>query len=215
MKKFFSFGLPAIMLSVVVFTSSGCGLLQKNEVKGGYWKADEGEVQLAILPFVVRSLSDTLPRFNTVSELRDADRSTGILLQRDFYRYCLRKMNSYDYPNSFIQDPNKTNKMLEPYEINIDDLEDKDLADVSQILGVEGVICGFVDHRYPDKSTVSGLLNGGLRGQVMIESNIYWYDTSRERRRWRHNSQLPKANGKEDYTLTKDLLREASARFPF
>ncbi len=203
------------LLCLSLFALSGCAFFKNSEPKGGYWKAGGSEVQLAILPFVVRSLSDTVPRFNAVAQLRDADRKSGVLLQRDFYRYCLRHMNTYEYPKSFIQDPNETNKILKPYGINYDDLEDKDLADLSDLLGVEGVICGFVDHRYPDRSTVSGLLNGGLRGQIMIESNIYWYDTARERRRWRYNAQLPKANGKEDYNITKDLLREATARFPF
>lgn len=196
---------------------AGCSILGEPKPTGGYWKNTSGE-QIAILPFVVHSLTDTpLPEENTVEKLREADRGTGILLQRDFYRYCLRHMNKFQYATSFIQDPNDTNAKLRSQGVSMEDLEDKDLEEVSRLLGVDGVVCGYIDHRYADKRVVSGFFNGGLRGQVLIESNIYWYDVSKERRRWKYRAQLPKSKSgeKDDYALTKDLLREATSRFPY
>lgn len=206
--------LAAIIILVMAIFVSGCAFLQKEKPTGGYWKSTDRE-QIAILPFVVHSLSDSIPRFNAVDELKEADRGAGILLQRDFYRYCLRHMNKFEYNTSFIQDPNDTNAKLKSLQINYADIEDKDLAELSEILEVDGLVCGYIDHRYADKRTISGIFNGGLQGQVLIESNIYWYDVEKERRRWRYKAHLPKSGARADYDVTKDLLRDATSRFPY
>ncbi len=168
---------------------------------------------IAVLPFAVFNGARVMPKEKSVEKLREEDRREGITMQRDLYRYFLRKMKVLGYPQEFIQDVNDTNHILRSFGIKHTDLVKMRKGELAEMLQVDGVVSGIVDQLAPASSLVVGLVNGNVR-PTRVRARFTYHNRDGHLI-WKVDRKGSGADDELAYGLSKKIMRKIPEKFPF
>ncbi len=171
------------------------------------------EKKIAVLPFNVFSQLREFRKGKTLDMLREEDRVEGITMQRDMYRYFLRKMSRLGYPQDFIQDVNVTNDILEQNGIDYGDIVKMRREELARLLNVDGVVSGMIDQLAPQSSFVVGLMNGNLKSNRVKAR--FTYHNSDGHLIWKVDRKSSGGDEELTYGLSKQIMRKIPDKFPF
>ena len=166
---------------------------------------------IAILPIEVIHLG----RLHDVTDQAESQQlgieREGFILQRDLYRYFLRDMKRYELERSYLQDLKVTNELLKELEIQSASKIELSVREISDFLGVDGIITTSIDQLAPTNALMVGLMNGRLSN----DNNIMLSLSLRSKYGqiyWKHNDERP-AGQDAVYEVSKELLKHASKMF--
>jgi hypothetical protein len=170
------------------------------------------EVQsLAILPIEVIHLGRVHNVTKSAQSQQLGIEREGFILQRDLYRYFLRNMNKYQMDRTFLLDLEKTNVLLTQLEAATEQKLELSVREISEWLGVDGIITGSVDQLAPGNALLTGLVNGKLGNDSNVKVSLSLRSKFGQIY-WRHTDERP--SGKDNvYEVSKDLLRNAVKDF--
>jgi len=171
---------------------------------------------IAILPLHVITEDRKVKKNAAIlRQFREQDRKDGIVMQRDLYRYFLRDLFKKEYPSSYIQDVNETNRILREAGIEHEDVFKIPPTELANLLRVEGIMMGEIDHRVPTKGLLVSLASGGWPGSNRIKS-VFRLHSMEGKLVWGREIKLSGAD--EDgqiYGVCKKILRKIPDLFPY
>lgn len=200
--------IPYCLLGVIAILVGSCS--SSNTVSRDKKKVIEMS-SIAILPVEVIHLG----RLHDVEDRAESQQlgieREGYILQRDIYRYFLREMKAYELDRAYLLDLKETNDLLKKLEENSSEKISLSVREISEWLGVDGIITTSVDQLAPGNALMAGLMNGRLNN----ESNISVSLSLRSRYGqiyWRHNDEKP-SSSEAVYEVSKELLKHATKTY--
>lgn len=200
---------PVLLLVVGLF---GVGCANSKSSTG---KAAEKKIEkiIALLPVEVFSELRIVPEQKTVELLREEDRKEGLLMQRDMYRYFLRKMSELGYPQAFLQHVNETNKIIESHGITYVELRKIPKNKLADLLGVDGVVSATIDQFDAGPYKMTGIMNGKISSQ-RVRARFTYHD-SQGHLIWKVDRKSGGTDEEQTYGISKKIMRKIPDKFPF
>ncbi|MBK8504322.1 MAG: hypothetical protein IPL46_20205 [Saprospiraceae bacterium] len=199
--------LPIILLglSTLVISCSSSHTISRDKKKMVEMRS------IAILPIEVIHLG----RLHDVTDQAESQQlgieREGFILQRDLYRYFLRDMKIYELERTYLQDLKTTNDLLKDLEVQSASKIELSVREISDFLGVDGIITTSIDQLAPGNALMAGFMNGRLSN----DNNIILSLSLRSKYGqiyWKHNDERP-AGQDAVYEVSKELLKRASKMF--
>ncbi|HEX5625276.1 MAG TPA: hypothetical protein VFX48_04600 [Saprospiraceae bacterium] len=172
---------------------------------------------VAILPFEVNITAKKLPKDVTSEMMRDEEKSTGRSIQNHSYTYFLREMAKDKYTVKF-QDIDKTNATLEGAGIQYADLKSRTKEELCTLLDVDAVISGKVtmDKPMSDAGAIAvGFIFGVWTSTNKVDVSMTIHNRKNSELLWKYDWLAEGGVGSSSEELTKNLMRNASKKFPY
>ena len=171
--------------------------------------------QLAILPFDV-TLELRSRETNQLS-LRELEIQEGFAIQSLLETSLLRKKAQKGFEVSF-QEVATTNSILKINNITADNIAQYSRAQLAAILGVDGIVYGYVRSSQLISNGASfliGLAGGWPPPTVIGELRVHVADATNGEVLWRYDTFQEGGLGSSKESLANVMLRRASRRFPY
>jgi len=169
---------------------------------------------LAILPFLTRlDLKTDLSK----AALNALEKKEGLAVQNALETYFSKRKKKKKFSVTF-QNTKNTNAILAKNDISYDNIDVYTVKELSEILGVDGIISGNLD--------LNILLSKGVPTQFSIidyflgEANygrigIKISDGEKGKLLWKYEKQITKKTGKNTEDLIDRMMKMAAKKFPY
>ena len=173
---------------------------------------------LAILPFnVLINLRPKEKEKMKPGELETMQRKEGEAVQSAIQTYFLKKKEKEDFKVNF-QDVARTNALLAKKGWNTDSLKALTMEEISQYLGVDGIISGTLNTDKPMSEGASIALGiaFGIYGPTNSgKCTINVHEGDRGELLWKYEKTLSRSLGSDINTVINTMMRKASKKFPY
>lgn len=203
-----------ILFSLLIFTFFSVSG-QKNIYESNKFDelSDNHEV-LAILPFQTRlDLKSDL----TKKELRALEEKEGLAVQNALETYFSKRKKKKKFTVSF-QNTQNTNALLVKNDITYDNMDIYTMKELSEILGVDGIISGNLDLNIllskgipTNFSIIDYFLGQADYGRIGIKIS----DGKIGKLLWKYEKQITKKTGRNTEDLIDKMMKLAAKKFPY
>ena len=200
-----------LLLVFAFFSASG----QKNIYESNKFNelSNNHEV-LAILPFLTRlDLKVDLSK----EELRALEKKEGLAVQNALETYFSKRKEKKKFTVSF-QNTKNTNAILARNDISYDNIDVYTIKELSEILGVDGIISGNLDLNIllskgipTEFSIIDYFLGQADYGRIGIKIS----DGKIGKLLWKYEKQITKKTGKNTEDLIDRMMKLAAKKFPY
>ncbi|WP_343485809.1 hypothetical protein [Allomuricauda sp. d1] len=175
--------------------------------------SEEHEV-LAIVPFITQLKLDSGQSQNEVKELAERE---GYAVQDALESYFSRRKKRKKF-NVEFQNTENTNALLLKNNINYDNIDVYTVKELSDILGVDGIISGNLDLNIllskgvPTDFNILDFFSGEANyGRIGIKVS----DGQTGKLLWRYENNITKKTGKNTMELIDKMMKKATRKFPY
>ncbi|WP_207433680.1 hypothetical protein [Sabulibacter ruber] len=173
---------------------------------------------LAILPFEATiGLRPNQQKNLTPERIKEMEKNEGLAVQSALQTYFLKVSSKDDFTVSF-QDAATTNAMLMKNNITAENIKSFTPAELSKVLGVDGVITGTFSTDKPMSDGASlalGLVVGFYGATNSGKTAINIYDGTSGELLWKYEKSLSRGLGSDTNTIITTIMRKASKKFPY
>lgn len=171
---------------------------------------------LAILPFSVRL---DLESQSEVSEaqLKELEKQEGYAVQGALESYFLKRDKRKDYRVEF-QNVKNTNALLLKAGVTLENIDIKTTQELSEILGVDGVITGdvslnaLISEGVDDSFSFIDYISGKSDyGRIAIKLS----DGATGKLLWRFEQTIDRKSGKNTNAIIEKMMRTSTRKFPY
>ncbi|SFU76690.1 hypothetical protein SAMN05216480_12228 [Pustulibacterium marinum] len=171
---------------------------------------------LAIMPFYATlHLEDS--KNISKENLKKLAEKEGYAVQNAIETYFLKQKQKKKFSVSF-QNTGITNSMLAKKGITIDNIDIYTTKQLSEILGVDGIISGNLTLKALISEGVSTdfdifdyLLGDSGYGRIAIKIS----DGKTSKLLWKYEKEINKKSGKNTYEIITDMMKKAARKFPY
>ena len=171
---------------------------------------------LAILPFSVRLDLESQGEVPE-SQLKDLEKQEGYAVQSALESYFLKRDKRKDYRVEF-QNVKNTNALLLKAGINSENIDIKTTQELSEILGVDGVITGdvslnaLISEGVDDSFSFIDYISGKSDyGRIAIKLS----DGATGKLLWRFEQTIDRKSGKNTNAIIEKMMRTSTRKFPY
>ncbi|THD66529.1 hypothetical protein E7Z59_12090 [Robertkochia marina] len=171
---------------------------------------------LAILPFAVRLDLESQGEVSE-SQLKDLEKQEGYAVQSALESYFLKRDKRKDYRVEF-QNVKNTNALLLKAGINLENIDVKTTQELSEILGVDGVITGdvslnaLISEGVDDSFSFIDYISGKSDyGRIAIKLS----DGATGKLLWRFEQTIDRKSGKNTNAIIEKMMRTSTRKFPY
>ncbi len=169
---------------------------------------------LAILPFLTRlDLKNDLSK----EELLKAEKKEGIAVQNALETYFSKRKKKKKFYVNF-QNTQSTNAILAKNNITYDNIDIYTAKELSQILGVDGIISGNLDLNIllskgvpTEFSIIDYFLGEANYGRIGIKIS----DGEKGKLLWKYEKKITKKTGRNTEDLIDKMMKMAAKKFPY
>lgn len=170
--------------------------------------------ELAIIPFITKlDLDDNVSK----SELRTLEEKEGYAVQNALETYFSKRKKKKKFSVEF-QNIKNTNAILAQNDITFNNIDVYTIKELSEILGVDGIISGNIDLNVLLSNGVStdfsfmdyfsGSANYGRIGVKVSDGNT-------GKLLWKYEKEINKKSGKNTNDLIDRMMKLAARKFPY
>lgn len=169
---------------------------------------------LAILPFLTRlDLKSDLSR----NELLALEKKEGLAVQNALETYFSKRKRKKKFSVTF-QNTKNTNAILSQNNISYDNIDVYTVKELSELLGVDGIISGNLDLNIllskgvpTEFSIIDYFLGEANYGRIGIKIS----DGEKGKLLWKYEKQITKKTGKNTEDLIDKMMKMAAKKFPY
>ena len=173
---------------------------------------------IAILPFEAHvGLRPNQMKAMTPERIKEMEQNEGLAVQSALQTYFLKVSSKDDYTVSF-QDAATTNALLLKNNITPENIKSFTPAELSKVLGVDGIISGTftTDKPMSDGASLAlGLAVGFYGATNSGKTAINIYDGTSGELLWKYEKSLSRGLGSDTGTIITTIMRKASKKFPY
>ena len=194
-------------------------LCQLHAQKGVYESARFEELskshnQLAIIPFFTNlDLKENVSR----EDSRRLEEIEGYAVQEALETYFGRGKKRKKFSVEF-QNVKNTNAILAQHDINYENIDTYTISQLSEILGVDGIISGNLDLNIllskgipAEFSILDYILGDANYGRIGIKIS----DGGTGKLLWKYENEITKKSGKNTYDLIDKMMKKVIRKFPY
>lgn len=171
---------------------------------------------LAILPFFATLHLKNGEKLTTEQRTKLADKE-GYTVQNAIETYFLKQKSKKKFSVNF-QDTKETNALLKQHNISIDNLDIYTTQQLSEILGVDGIISGNLtltalisDGVSTDFDLISFITGNSDYGRIAIKIT----DGKQSKLLWKYEMEITRKTGKNTYEIIEEMMKKAARKFPY
>jgi hypothetical protein len=209
-----------LLAAVALLFLSVSGMAQNREIytNPAFATLAKEHKTLAILPFQATiGLRPNQMKAMTPERMKEMEKNEGLAVQSALQTYFLKEQGKDDFTVSF-QDANTTNALLLKNNITAENIKTFTPAELSKVLGVDGVIMGTftTDKPMSDGASLAlGLAVGFYGATNSGKTSINIYDGTTGDLLWKYEKSLARGLGSDTGTIITTIMRKASRQFPY
>tara|TARA_R110000868_G_scaffold2277_1_gene16969 strand:- start:19730 stop:20392 length:663 start_codon:yes stop_codon:yes gene_type:complete len=169
---------------------------------------------LAIIPFLTNlELKDQISN----EELKDLEKKEGYAVQDALETYFSKRKKKKKFSVEF-QNIKNTNAILKQNGISYENIDIYSVKELSEILGVDGIISGTLDLNVllskgvPTEFSIMDYIKGSANyGRIGVKIS----DGTTGKLLWKYEKQINKKSGKNTTDLIELMMKLASRKFPY
>ena len=169
---------------------------------------------LAIIPFLTNlELKDQISN----EELKDLEKKEGYAVQDALETYFSKRKKKKKFSVEF-QNIKNTNAILKQNGISYENIDIYSIKELSEILGVDGIISGTLDLNVllskgvPTEFSIMDYIKGSANyGRIGVKIS----DGATGKLLWKYEKQINKKSGKNTTDLIELMMKLASRKFPY
>ncbi|WP_210462531.1 MULTISPECIES: hypothetical protein [Rufibacter] len=173
---------------------------------------------IAILPFDTKiGLRPNQMKSMTPEQIKEMEVKEGLAVQSALQTYFLKVSSKDDYTIGF-QDAATTNAILLKNNITPENIKSFTPAELSKVLGVDGIITGTfsTDKPMSDGAALAMTLAVGFSGATNSgKTAINIYDGASGDLLWKYEKSLSRSFGSDTNSIITTIMRKASKKFPY
>ncbi|MFB9863042.1 hypothetical protein EFA69_03260 [Rufibacter immobilis] len=173
---------------------------------------------IAIIPFDAKiGLRPNQMKNMTPERMKEMEKNEGLAVQSALQTYFLKVSSKDDFTISF-QDAATTNALLLKNNITTENIKSFTPAELSKVLGVDGIISGTFSTDKPMSDGASlalGLAVGFYGATNSGKTAINIHDGTSGELLWKYEKSLSRGLGSDTNTIITTIMRKASKKFPY